>query len=140
MTDDVVRAEIRKAAVLRQPAVGRREMPGFGQVTKAEKGLIWWLIHEPGPTLEALATVEAEDLEGLAAREVLDLARKLGEDSCFSPSVLLERLNTVNAQLVTAIAATSLPPAPALDCAHAIRRLRWERERADIQREIDRLQ
>ena len=141
VTDDVVRAEIRKAAVLRQPAVGRREMPGFGQVTKAEKGLIWWLIHEPGPTLEALATVEAEDLEGLAAREVLDLARKLGEDSCFSPSVLLERLNMVEAQLVTNVAAEPEPPyrAPSF-CLKAFRKARYERERAAVQREIDRLQ
>jgi hypothetical protein len=46
----------------------------------------------------------------------------------------------VNAQLVTSIAADSAPPAAPLDCARALRRLRWERERADIQREIDRLQ
>ena len=49
VTEEVVRAEIRKAAVSRQTdAHGQRELPSFGQVTKAEKGLIWWLIHEPG--------------------------------------------------------------------------------------------
>jgi hypothetical protein len=31
-------------------------------------------------------------------------------------------------------------PAGPADCARAIKRLRWERERAAIQREIDRLQ
>jgi hypothetical protein len=46
----------------------------------------------------------------------------------------------VNAQLVTSIAATPTSPAAPLDCARALKRLRWERERADIQREIDRLQ
>jgi hypothetical protein len=46
----------------------------------------------------------------------------------------------VNAQLVTSIAATASPPAPPLECARALKRLRWERERAAIQREIDRLQ
>ena len=43
-------------------------------------------------------------------------------------------------QLVTRIAASSIPLAPALDCARGIKRMRWDRERAAIQREIDRLQ
>jgi hypothetical protein len=69
------------------------------------------------------------------------VARSLqDEQGEFSPSVLLQRLSTVNAQLVTRIAAAPKPLAPALDCAHEIKRLRWERERAAIQREIDRLQ
>jgi hypothetical protein len=46
----------------------------------------------------------------------------------------------VNAQLVTSIAATTTPPAPPVECVRALKRLRWERERAAIQREIDRLQ
>jgi hypothetical protein len=46
----------------------------------------------------------------------------------------------VNAQLVTSIAATAASPAPAIECSRAIKRLRWERDRAAIQREIDRLQ
>jgi hypothetical protein len=46
----------------------------------------------------------------------------------------------VNAQLVTSIAATATSPAPPAECARALKRLRWERERAAIQREIDRLQ
>ena len=45
VTDEVVRAEIRKAVVQKQPALTKREVPSFGQVTKAEKGLIWLLIH-----------------------------------------------------------------------------------------------
>jgi hypothetical protein len=141
VTDDVVRAEIRKAAVLRQPAVGRREMPSFGQVTKAEKGLIWWLIHDARAARDALAALEPADLEGLGSQGVLDLAGKLDQDKGFSPSVLLERLNAVEAQLVTSIASESEPPVhEAENCIREIKRLRYERERAAVQREIDRLQ
>src|SRR5262245_9815270 len=66
VTDDVVRAEIRKAAVQKQSTLTSRAMPGFGQVTKAEKGLIWWLVHEPAPALATLEALEPADFEGLA--------------------------------------------------------------------------
>ena len=56
------------------------------------------------------------------------------------PSALFERLNPVEAQVVTGIAAAETPPAPAAECVRAIQRLRCEREQAAIQREIDRLQ
>jgi hypothetical protein len=46
----------------------------------------------------------------------------------------------MDAQLVTSIASQTSPPAPPVECARALKRLRWERERAAIQREIDRLQ
>jgi hypothetical protein len=43
--------------------------------------------------------------------------------------------------LVTAVAATGIPPVLSpMECARTLRRLRWQRERAAIQREIDRLQ
>lgn len=141
VTDDVVRAEIRRAAVNRQTTITRREMPGLGQVTKAEKGLIWLLVHRPDAALGALEMLEEADLEALATRTVLDLARKLNEDRGFSPSALLERLTMVDAQIVTGIASESEPPVhDAGDCARIVKRLRYERERAALQREIDRLQ
>jgi len=103
--------------------------------------LIWGLIHNTAEAREALRELEEADLEGLAARQVLEMAQSLhDEPSDLLPSTLLQRLSTVNAQLVTSIAATPTPPAPAVECARALKRLRWERERADIQREIDRLQ
>ena len=118
-----------------------RELPSLGQVTKAEKGLIWWLIHRPPPALDALKTLDLADLEGLASRSVLDLALKLNDDRGFSPSVLLERLNAGEAQLVTGIASETEPHVhDAVECAHILKRLRYERERAVLQREIDRLQ
>jgi DNA primase len=142
VTDEVIRAEIRKAAVQKQGTVAiRREIPAFGQVTKAEKGLIWWLIHDPEPALTTLASLEPADFEGLASRPVLDLARKLNEDKGFSPSVLLERLTMGEAQLVTSVASESEPPTLSIEfCARAVRKARYERERALVQREIERLQ
>ena len=58
------------------------------------------------------------------------------------PSALLQRLSTMNAQLVTRIAAEqATPPASTggrmRPCAQTAP---WERERAALQREIDRLQ
>jgi DNA primase len=141
VTEEVVRAEIRKAAVHRQTKLTARELPSFGQLKDAEKGLIWGLIHNTGEALEALAELDAEDLESLAGHDIFELARSLQAGTKnLLPSALLQRLSTVNAQVVTKIAATPTAPAPAADCARAIKRLRWERERAAIQREIDRLQ
>lgn len=141
ITEEVVRAEIRKAAVQRKIEVTAREAPSLGQLKQAEKGLIWSLVHNTPAALEALAGLDAEDLTSLAAREVFELARTLhGVDVDGLPSMLLQRLSTENAQLVTGIAATPAPPAAPLDCARALKRLRWERERAQIQREIDHLQ
>ncbi len=141
ITEDVVRAEIRKAAVHRQTTVTARQMPTLGQLKQAEKALIWGLIHDPADARHALAELDEEDLEGLAGRDIFHLARSLqNEPADLLPSTLLQRLSTVDAQLVTSIAASTSAPAPSAACARAIRRLRWERERAAIQREIDRLQ
>jgi hypothetical protein len=47
----------------------------------------------------------------------------------------------VEAQLVTGIASESEPPVHDVeDCARLIQRMRYERENAGVQREIDRLQ
>ena len=141
ITEDVVRSEIRKAAVSRQTRVTARELPSFGQLKQAEKALIWGLVHNTVEALDALVELDEEDLESLAGREILEMARTLHDMGAEGlPSALLQRLNTVNAQLVTSIAASPSPPAPPGACARALKRLRWERERAAIQREIDRLQ
>ena len=141
VTDEVVRTKIREAAVQKQTTISAGTIPSFGQVTKTEKGLIWWLIHEPEPVLAALSELEPVDLDGLASRSVLDLARRLNDNRSFSPSVLLERLNMVEAQLVTAIASEPEPPALSLgSCVRQVRRGRYERERAAVQREIAQLQ
>jgi DNA primase len=141
VTDEVVRTKIREAAVQKQTTISPNTIPSFGQVTKAEKGLIWWLVHQPEPALAALTGLETSDFDRLASRSVLDLARRLNENRGFSPSVLLERLNVVEAQLVTAIASEPEPPALSLgSCVRELRRGRYEKERAAVQRAIAELQ
>jgi hypothetical protein len=46
----------------------------------------------------------------------------------------------MEARLVEEIARQPHPPGPPLDCVKALKRLRYTRERAAVQREIDRLQ
>jgi DNA primase len=141
ITEDVVRAEIRKAAVNRQTTVPTRELPSFAQLKDAEKALIWGLINNTKVALQALAELDEDDLQALAGRHVLELASSLhAEPLDRLPSTLLQRLSTVDAQLVTRIAAVEKSPAPPAECVRALKRLRWERERAAIKREIDRLQ
>jgi DNA primase len=141
VTEEVVRAEIRKAAVQKKTTLTARELPSFGQLKHAEKALIWGLVHNSGEALDALSDLDADDLSNLAGRDIFEVAQDLqGLPLNAIPTALLQRLSTVNAQLVTSIAATATPPAPPLDCVRALKRLRWERERAAIQREIDRLQ
>jgi DNA primase len=143
---DVVRAEIRKAfgsnpSPKRPEQQPKPELPSFGRVTKAEKGLIWWLFNRPEQALEALESLDDADFAALAGRSVLDLARKLNEDSGFSASVLLQRLSALEAQLVTSIASEPEPPALGLKyCVLEMKRARYERERATVHQEIDRLQ
>ncbi|MEQ1758714.1 MAG: DNA primase [Vicinamibacterales bacterium] len=141
VSEGAVWPRITKVVTYRSAGPSSSQLPALGQVTKAEKALIWWLVHRPdevGTTLVSLAT---EDLAGLAARSVLDLARQLNEDREFSPSLLLERLSDRDSQLVTGVATE--PEAPALDldwCVRELRRARYERERAEVQRAVEQLQ
>jgi DNA primase len=142
ITQESVRAEVRKAAVHKrsEPAV-LRELPSFGQVKSAEKGLIWALIHEPHSALAALKILTDNDLDGLTTRSILEQAKKLSEEPPDTlPSAVLERLNTVEVELVTRIAAEPHSPWPAMSCAREFQQLHAEREFAAIQREIRRVQ
>lgn len=142
ITEEVVRAEIRKAAVARKTEVTAREMPAAGQLKEAEKALIWWIIQRPGEARVVLDSLEKDDLAGLSARQVFEVAKSLdGEPAEHLPSALIQRLSTMDAQLVTRIASEPIPPVKFVEeCGRAVKRLRFDRERAAIQREIDRLQ
>jgi DNA primase len=145
ITEEVVRAEIRKAAVAKRTEVTSREMPGAGQLKASERGLIWGLFHRTAQALAALAELEATDFEYLSGRDIFEQALGLRDQPAeLLPSELLRRLSTMNAQLVTGIASQATPPfvddAGLTDCARSLKRMRWERERAAVQREIDRLQ
>jgi len=140
ITEDVVRAEVRKAAVERRPALTARELPSFGQIRPAETGLIWGLFQDEGAAA-ALATLEDADMDTLLTRRILEVARGLHREGVADvPSALLARLNVEEARLVTGIAAMPACPAPPGECVATLRRLRYERERTELQREIDRLQ
>src|SRR5207247_1611191 len=97
--------------------------------------------HEPEEGMTALNDLQDNDLDGLPTRRVLEEARALGDrPAAVLPSALLERLNPVEAQLVTGIAAEAQPPAPPFSCVRELQQLRVERELTSVQREIDRLQ
>jgi DNA primase len=143
ITEEVVRAEIRRAAVQRQTGTGdiERRAIGLGQVKPAERGLIWALIRTPETGVAALAELDAVDLEGLATGAIIEQARSLQEWPIESlPQTLIQRLSTGEAALVDEIGRQSHPPSAAVDCVRALKRLRYDRERAAVQREIDRLQ
>ncbi len=140
VTESVVRAEIRKAAVDRRVDVGTGTLAPLGRVKPAERGLIWAVLNRPDEARLALEELEPADLDLLTTARVLGLAADLAQADGFSPSGLLERLSSEDAQLVTRIASDDTPAAPAADCARALKRLRYEREGAALQREIDRLQ
>jgi DNA primase len=138
--EDVVRDEIRKAAVARRTDVRAVDRP-LGDVKPAEVGLIWALVHDPVATQAVISDLEPEDLEGLRTAPILRTARSLANWPADAvPSTLIERLSTGEATLVSRIAATPAAPAPPYECVLTFKRARYERERAALQREIARLQ
>jgi DNA primase len=143
--EEVVRDEIRKAAVARKPTLAAAgpgyKLPGFGDLTPAERDLLAGLLLEPAAVMDALDELDERDVQGLIVQPFLARARELaGQAPETIPAMLLERLNEGEVALITGIAARTPKPAPAQDCVRALRRRRFERERAAVQREIDRLQ
>ncbi len=140
ITEEVVRGEIRKAAAARKTELPARALAPAVPLKTAERGLIWALMHDPDGSRPLIGELEDDDLEELTVGEVLDAARDLQEVTGASfPSALLERLNDRLARQVAAVAAEGGAPAPAADCIRALKLLRYDRERAELQREIDRL-
>jgi hypothetical protein len=92
--------------------------------------------------LTAIRGLTDADFDALSTGSVLDLARKLDEDIGFSPSAFMERLSTVELQLVTGVASESQPHVKddAEECVRVIKRARLEREYAGLQGELNRLQ
>jgi len=143
ITDVLVREQFRKAVARTSKGGGAAaEVSVTFELKKAEKALIWWLVQRPREAREVLDAIDDEDLGALATRRVFELARSLHDEPADRlPSALIQRLSTEDAQLVTNIASEPEPPATLVDeCVRAMKRLRFDRERAAIQREIDRLQ
>ena len=142
VTEDVVRAEIRKAAANRKTELPAERVPSLqGNVRKAEKGLIWSLVHDPEGTMASLRQLEVEDLKGLSTANLLQTALDLDVRPEDVPAALMERLSKQEAELLAAVAAEPSPPAVLPDlCVVALKYVRLERELADVQRELKRLQ
>jgi DNA primase len=142
VTEGVVRAEIRKAAAARKTELPAERVPTLqGRPRGAERGLIWALVHDPAAALTALRQLENEDLKGLSTEHLLRTALELDVAAADVPPALMERLNTQEAELLASVAAEPSPPAVRLDlCVVAIQYLRLERELAEVQRELNRLQ
>lgn len=140
ITEEVVRAEIRKAAVTRRVSVpATRWTSGASELKPAERDLLAALVLAPREAISALAQLEEADLDGLRSAAILRLARTL-ESEAGGPSALFSRLNEHEGQLITSLAARGDPRASVAECIRALQAVRLQRERADVQREIDRLQ
>ena len=142
VTEDVVRAEIRKAAGARKTELSVERVPTLqGHIRKAEKGLIWTLVHQPVEAVAALRSMEPDDLKGLSTENLLRTARDLNVRAEDVPTTLMERLSTQEAELLASVAAEPSPPAVLPDlCVVALKYVRLERELAEVQRELKRLQ
>ena len=142
VTEAVVRAEIRKAAAERKTDLPAERVPTLqGHVRKAEKGLIWTLVHHPGEAVAALRGLESDDLKGLSTENLIRTARDLKVRAEDVPATLMERLSTQEAELLASVAAEPSPPAVLPDlCVLALKYVRLERQLADVQRELNRLQ
>jgi DNA primase len=141
ITEEVVRAEIRKAAVQKQTNVEALRVPVLTQLQLAEKGLIWAVLRQPLDGVQALAHLDEEDLAGLASSSILQQARSLqGVPSESLPSTLMERLTKGEARLVAEVGQPASAPASPADCVLTLKKRRFDRERAELQRQIDRLQ
>jgi len=140
ITESVVRDEIRKAAAAKKTEPPAVSLPSSVRMLDAEQGLLWALVNRPVEGLAALAQLEADDEVGLISAPVFALARSLAEmPADVLPELLRERLSEGERALV-ARAAGREAAAPPSDCVHALKRRRLERERAEVQNEIDRLQ
>jgi len=142
VTEGVVRAEIRKAAAARKTDLPAERVPTLqGHIRKAEKGLIWTLVHQPAEALAALRQLGSDDLKGLSTEHLLRTARDLEVAPEDVPATLMERLSTQEAELLASVAAEPSPPAvlPEL-CVLALKYVRLERQLAEVQRELSRLQ
>jgi DNA primase len=140
VTEEVVRSEIRKAAVARKTDLpADRGRSTSLPVRDVEKGLLWALVHAPRDATAALRELELADVAGLRSQTVLEKAIALGSgDPEQVPNVLMERLSDQEAQLLATVASAEQPPSLDLkECVQVLRFGRIERQLAEIQRDID---
>ena len=132
----MIRDEIQAAASRNQAAVA---VPSTVRIRQAETGLLWSLAHRPVEGLAALSQLEMGDTEGLVTAPIFALSISLGDvPADVLPELLRERLSEGERSLFERAARSEACPAPPGDCVQALKRLRYEREKAAVQDEIDR--
>ena len=146
ISEDVVRQEIRKAAVARKTTVAPPKPVSRSQLTEAERDLLAQLVSAPAEAADAVAELEPADLIGLAARSLLEAAQALARDeraqgrSGSVASRLLSELAEADVAFLTGLSVQVAKPAPVADCIRALKERRATRERQEIQRQIDAFQ
>lgn len=144
ITEEVVRSEIRRAAIARRKDVPSAAVKRDVELKAAERDLVAALMTDSARAVAAVAELESADLDGLGAQRILLLAQSLGDlppDAI--PGALLERLTSTDVELLTQCAARGTGPASAetpAECVRTLRRDRYARERAAVQAEIRRLE
>ncbi len=141
VTEEVVRAEIRKAAAGRKTSLPERTVTTATHVSDTERGLLWAILHSPEAAAAALLSLQPEDLQGLASENILRIAIELAAgDPHVLPTTLMERLNEREARMLAR--AGTEREAPVLDlgaCVDALRHSRLRRDLGGIDAEIARL-
>jgi DNA primase len=146
ISEDVVRDEIRKAAVARRTTAPAPRPVSRAQLTEAERDLLTHLMSTPAEAADALTELEPADLVGLAARALLESAQAFARDerahgrSGSVASRLLSELGESDVTFLTGLSAQVAKPAPVADCIRVLRERRATRERQEIQRQIDAFQ
>ena len=141
-TEDIVRAEIRKAAANRKTTIPERAAATSAvALTETERGLLWAILHQPEAASRALQSLQDNDIEGLASESVLRKAMELAwGDADVLPNVLMERLTDREARMLTQAGAERQAPVTDLSaCVEALRRVRVRRDLVDLDREIAQL-
>ena len=142
INDRTILDEIGKAAVAgRTEVLKESRLVAQSTIRKAERGLIWLLVHEPAAAMAAIRQMEDADFKELSTENLLRTAKGLEVPAQDVPITLMERLSTQEAELLASVAAEPFPPAVLPDlCVVALKYVRLERELAEVQRELNRLQ
>jgi len=146
ISEDVVRQEIRKAAVARKTTAPEVKPVSRVQLTPAERDLLAQLLATPADAADAILELEPADLVGLPSRSLVEAAQALARDersegrSGTLASRLLSELAEGDVAFLTGLSAQVAKPAPVADCIRAIKDRRAGRDRQEIQRQIDEYQ
>ena len=146
ISEDVVRQEIRKAAVARKTTVTQPRPVSRAQLTEAERDLLAQLISNPVDAADAVTDLDPADLIGLASRSLIEAAQALARAertegrSGGLASRLLAELAEGDVAFLTGLSAQVAKPAPVADCIRTLKERRASRERQEIQRQIDAFQ